>query len=337
MNKKQGKIKIIARRKYSRNYFKSDNARARMVRHFSSADSTRKKHAKKMRRRAKLIQWFLPTDENSLKPRALSRGGLALLAAILLIFNFAYLLARDSGILGKTTTISRENLLEATNIARKKSGLQKLSENSKLNLAAKEKAHDMLAKNYWSHVAPDGKTPWKFLAEQNYSYVSAGENLARGFSQSDSIIQAWLDSPSHRENVLAADFSEVGFAVERGIMDGKITTVVVALYGAPLTNFASSLDSGEVLGVTKIGEMFNNNDFQQKILRALKEKNPLLILTLTILALASIWLILLHFLHHRAAKILARPVHHMKFVAKLGVFAILAFSALLGYSSGMLI
>lgn len=337
MQKKQVSVKKISPKMRSLKILSKNRARQKMVQNFRTEKNVQQRTKRKNIRLDNLAQWFLPTAENSLRPHALGRRGLFLLAAVLLIFNFAYLLARDSGILGKTTEISRDNLLAATNDARAKSGLKNLRENSKLNAAAEQKARDMFAKNYWSHDAPDGKTPWKFLADENYSYASAGENLARGFSRSDSVIAAWLDSPTHRENVLATDFSEIGFAVERGIMDGKMTTLVVALYAMPTTSFANNFASGEVLGATKIGEILQKNDFLSRIARAASEKNPFLIATLAILLIATIWLIALHFLHHRAAKFVARPVRHAKFVAKLGVFAILTLSALAGYGGGMLI
>ena len=103
-------------------------------------------------------------------------------------------------------------------------GLGTLSYSATLSHAAQAKAEDMVRQNYWSHVAPDGTTPWSYFQQSDYDYVSAGENLAYGFTTSEQVITAWMNSPEHRDNVLGT-YSEVGFGFVNGedYQNGKNT------------------------------------------------------------------------------------------------------------------
>jgi hypothetical protein len=95
----------------------------------------------------------------------------------------------------------------------------------------------MIKRDYWAHIAPDGKTPWAFINESGYKYRSAGENLAYGFDSSEQTVAGWMNSPSHRENMLKLDYKEVGFGIAySNNYQGKgPETVVVAEYGDPLS------------------------------------------------------------------------------------------------------
>lgn len=159
----------------------------------------------------------------------------AVLAVGLLIIQFSYNI-RSNGqpqVLGYTTNVNDKMMLADTNEYRAQAGLAKLTLNDKLGRAAQAKANDMIADNYWDHIAPDGTTPWKFVQQAGYDYDAAGENLAYGFSTSSQITAAWMNSPEHRDNILGK-YSEVGFGVANGkdYQKGE-NTVVVAMYGAP--------------------------------------------------------------------------------------------------------
>jgi hypothetical protein len=93
----------------------------------------------------------------------------------------------------------------------------------------------MFSKNYWAHVAPDGTTPWDFIKKNGYNYSSAGENLARDFNDSQSVVSAWMASKSHRENIVNLHYREIGIGVVNGILDGKETTLVVQMFGTPVS------------------------------------------------------------------------------------------------------
>ncbi len=128
--------------------------------------------------------------------------------------------------------ISVKELVDLTNAKRIEYGLSPLSNNIELNAAAANKTEDMFDKNYWAHNSPDGITPWVFIKEAGYNYVYAGENLARGFSNSEDVVNAWMASPDHRANVLSANFKDVGFAVKSGKLNGEETFLIVQELGS---------------------------------------------------------------------------------------------------------
>jgi len=76
--------------------------------------------------------------------------------------------------------------------------------------------------------------PWKWFSDVGYNYSSAGENLAKNYPTAGATVQAWMNSQTHRENILKSEYVDVGFAVVDGQLDGQNTTLVVALYGAPV-------------------------------------------------------------------------------------------------------
>lgn len=129
--------------------------------------------------------------------------------------------------------ISVQELVDLTNSKRKEYGLPPLSNSTELNAAATNKAEDMFAENYWAHNSPDGTTPWFFIKEAGYNYVYAGENLARGFSNSKDVVNAWMASNAgHRDNILSSNFKDVGFAVKSGKLNGEETFLVVQELGS---------------------------------------------------------------------------------------------------------
>jgi hypothetical protein len=138
--------------------------------------------------------------------------------------------------LAYATEMTRSGLLSSTNSQRANNGAGALSLNELLNAAAQAKANDMVARNYWSHNTPDGQEPWVFIDAQGYSYTKAGENLAYGFSTSNATVIGWMNSPSHRANMLDTAFSEVGFgfANSSNFVSSGEQTIVVAMYGRPV-------------------------------------------------------------------------------------------------------
>ncbi|MDB5164073.1 MAG: hypothetical protein JWS12_691 [Candidatus Saccharibacteria bacterium] len=147
------------------------------------------------------------------------------------------------GVLAYATNTSVDGLLQETNNQRASSGQKSLSLNSKLVSAAQAKAADMVAKNYWSHTTPSGQQPWIFVDAAGYRYQKAGENLAYGFTTSSYTVAGWMNSPSHRDNMLDSNFSEVGFGIANAA-DYQSTgpeTVVVAFYSEPAVLASSSV------------------------------------------------------------------------------------------------
>jgi len=136
--------------------------------------------------------------------------------------------------------ITRRSLIFLLNQERQKQGLMPLKENERLNLAAHLKAQDMIEKNYFSHLSPEGIDPWYWLKKVGYNYQYAGENLAVGFIDSEEVYRAWYNSPTHRANLLNPNYQEVGTAILRGFGPNK-TTVIVQFFGSPKPVIPSSL------------------------------------------------------------------------------------------------
>ncbi len=164
---------------------------------------------------------------------------------LLIIATFAVNLLQplvDRGILAYATEMSISQLLAETNDKRAQNGVAPLSINDKLNSAAQSKANDMVARNYWAHNTPDGKEPWVFFDAVGYKYLKAGENLAYGFTTSSAAIVGWMNSPTHKANLLDSAFTEVGFGFTNGenFNDSGPETVVVAEYARPQVLAAES-------------------------------------------------------------------------------------------------
>lgn len=142
---------------------------------------------------------------------------------------------QHNGVLAYATEISSQQLLLSTNKQRTANGKTALVMNDKLTSAAQTKANDMARRNYWSHVTPDGQQPWHFVQQAGYSYLKAGENLAYGFDTSADTVTGWMNSKSHRENLLDSAYQEVGFGYANVANYNKSgpETVVVAMYGEP--------------------------------------------------------------------------------------------------------
>jgi uncharacterized protein YkwD len=133
----------------------------------------------------------------------------------------------------ETNESIRTKVFALVNQEREKAGLVDLKESPLLNKSASDKAQDMIAKNYWSHVSPSGEQPWQIIGQDGYSYRYAAENLARDYLDAESAVQAWMDSPEHRNNMLSAKYTETGIAVVDGIMDGRQTKLIVQHFGTP--------------------------------------------------------------------------------------------------------
>lgn len=134
-------------------------------------------------------------------------------------------------VLAYASSMTISDLLAATNKSRTDNGLSPLSLDSSLNTSAQLKANDMVANNYWSHVAPDGTQPWHWFDQVGYKYSTAGENLAYGFGTGKEVEVAWINSPTHKANVLG-DYEDVGFGIANSAtFQGHENTVVVAHYG----------------------------------------------------------------------------------------------------------
>ena len=122
-------------------------------------------------------------------------------------------------------------LVDAMNRERAAHGLAPLRLNARLSLAAEDRIDDMFAKRYFAHVSPDGIDPFEWVLQRGYRYRLIGENLAVGY-RGRAVVDGWMHSPGHRENILQRGFDEVGIAIADGSpRRGYRGPTVVAIYG----------------------------------------------------------------------------------------------------------
>jgi hypothetical protein len=174
---------------------------------------------------------FIPRSSNNYRAKVLHHRVLVVFLIFFLISPIAASHLKARSILGASLSIFPVELTILTNEERQKNGLIPLRQDKQLAKAAEEKAKDMLTRNYWAHTAPDGTTPWVFIKQAGYEYIYAGENLAKGFNSSGDVVRAWMNSATHRENILSPNFEDVGFAVSEGTLNGENTTLVVQELG----------------------------------------------------------------------------------------------------------
>lgn len=219
--------------------------------------------AKQKKIKKTVVKVIVPRKDNGFRPHLIRLQGIAavLVVAILAQVTYSYFKTGHVAVLGRVSDISVTELLSDTNKERQSKGLAGLRLNDQLSQAAFLKAQDMMKYNYWAHVSPSGVQPWKWFADANYNYSYAGENLAKNYGSADATVAAWMGSSTHRENILNSHYADVGFAVVDGVLQGQNTTLVVALYGAPVsaaaqtssaanagTNFAAAKVSTESAG-----------------------------------------------------------------------------------------
>jgi len=178
---------------------------------------------------------FTPHSANNHRARILHPASLSLIVALFLVGQFFlnFFTLVSPSVLGYASNISPEKIIELTNQKRAELGLAPLVNNPLLNEVAQRKAADMFAFNYWAHVSPSGRDPWSFFKEVGYKYIYAGENLARDFMDSASVVEAWMNSPTHRDNIVNPNYKEIGVAVVNGTLNGVETTLVVQVFGTP--------------------------------------------------------------------------------------------------------
>lgn len=172
---------------------------------------------------------FIPSKDNKYKPFLLRRVALTVYTIMLLLVNtFGGLIGIPQAM---ASSITPSNIIQLTNQQRASAGLNTLNTNSKLTAAAQAKANNMFQVQYWDHFGPNGESPWQFISQAGYQYVYAGENLAKGFRSAEGVHEAWMASPSHRDNIMSGNYKDIGVAVVEGELLGKQTVLVVQMFG----------------------------------------------------------------------------------------------------------
>jgi uncharacterized protein YkwD len=174
----------------------------------------------------------------------------------IITFGFFLLQVGDSTEERKEALYSADQVLLEVNKKRLEFGLKPLILNNKLIEASRLKAGSMNSTNYFSHVDPYTGKKWSdFIKESGYEYLEAGENLANGFGTVKDMVDAWMESPSHKENILNKNVSETGVGVVSGKLNGYSTVFVVQVFGEQEDNYGILSEQPEQQYQEEIGSL----------------------------------------------------------------------------------
>ncbi len=196
-----------------------------------------------MKMKEKLYSSVFPSEHNNGTPLLIQASG----AIIMVGLAFAvFALANIHGFVVKNyagdnyAAVVAAVLLDQTNEQRADLDLPYLTPSAELTASAQLKANDMAQEGYFAHVSPSGVTPWQWFEQAGYQFSYAGENLAVNFRDSGSVTNAWMNSPTHRENIVNQNFAEIGIATSVGRYKGDRSTFVAQHFGTPYNRIDNS-------------------------------------------------------------------------------------------------
>lgn len=179
-----------------------------------------------------------------------------------------------------TAVLTKQGIIDETNLQRTTQGvdLLPLFENQRLNEAAMVKANDMFKNQYFEHVSPDGIGPADLVKNSGYDYIVTGENLILGnFKDEKELVQAWMDSPGHRANILNNRYTEIGVAIKKGTYQGESVWIGVQEFGLPMascpepsTNLKAQIEDNKV----KLDSMLQEIDAYRAEIDRMNPHNP---------------------------------------------------------------
>ncbi|MFF4958567.1 CAP domain-containing protein [Streptomyces sp. NPDC001222] len=106
-------------------------------------------------------------------------------------------------------------VLDLVNQERAKAGCTPVTASNELTKLAQAFSDDMATRNFFDHTDPEGKDPWDRAAVLGITDLG-GENIARGQTTAEDVMDAWMNSPGHRANILNCDFRTLGVGVHLG-------------------------------------------------------------------------------------------------------------------------
>lgn len=134
--------------------------------------------------------------------------------------------------------LSKEGVIFQTNEERLKENKNILTKSEKLTIAAQIKLNDLFTYQYFAHSNESGQMGAEDLAKiVGYEYILIGENLALGnFEDDRDLVEAWMNSPGHRSNILRDGYTEIGVALKEGYFEDEKVWIAVQIFGTPLSN-----------------------------------------------------------------------------------------------------
>lgn len=214
-----------------------------------------------------LKDYFIPHEENKYAPHGLQKAAMiGMLFLVVLSFtatNALSLLWVSSKWM--VSTILPAVIVDLTNEERG-SQSRTLRRSTVLDEAARMKAEHMANNEYFAHYSPNGVSPWYWFGEVSYNFVHAGENLAIHFSDSSDVVGAWMESPTHRANIMNDNYSEIGVGTAQGSYEGYPTVYVVQLFGTPAAVTVSDTPVAVVPETIQIAQAEIVNDQDSEVL-----------------------------------------------------------------------
>ena len=156
-----------------------------------------------------------------------------LIALVFIKAVFSFSSFQLANIIDGVSPFSKEDVVSQTNVLRSNLGFSTLKSSPTLESVAWQKLQDMINGQYFAHTSPSGTSPWYWFDLGGYKYTYAGENLAIGFVDAKTTIDAWANSPSHRANLLNPNYKEIGIAVAPAKINDNSGYLVVQLFGTP--------------------------------------------------------------------------------------------------------
>ena len=107
-------------------------------------------------------------------------------------------------------TAYESEVVRLVNLKRAEHGLKPLTQDWQLSRVARYKSQDMKDLGYFSHTSPTYGSPFDMMKNFGISYRSAGENIAKGYTTPEAVVNAWMNSPGHRANILNSSYTYIG-------------------------------------------------------------------------------------------------------------------------------
>ncbi len=138
-------------------------------------------------------------------------------------------------------TLTRAGVIAQTNDQRAQNNeagnLLPLAESATLDDIATLRIDDLFSRQYFAHVGPEGESALTVASSVHYTYIALGENLALVSCAGDAgVVNAWMNSPGHRANILNTHYTQIGVAVREGMFKGKETWIAVQIFGRPASD-----------------------------------------------------------------------------------------------------
>ena len=152
------------------------------------------------------------------------------------LYTFLYAVPEGDWFAGSTAGLRdlgrvRAEMLARVDAERRKAGALPLKPDSRLDQAAQRHAEDMLARAYFAHASPEGKTVRERATAAGYAWRSIGENIAEGQLTIGEVMDTWMHSPGHRRNILDPGFRELGVGLAFGKGGGGYQVEWVQTFG----------------------------------------------------------------------------------------------------------